>query len=331
MKSRLIVLAAAILVLLGALAYRAFKPAPVAFNPTCSFHVALLLPGNAPTAVPSSQSIHQALAQFEKIHPDWKSACDQARKLATDPRLNLKIQSRAEFQLPDEAYLRKMGVDLSETDRQVAGSTQVALHARMESDPSKMGSDYPAFQALMLALAQERGACLYVVNSRLVYTPIAFSQIRLDLNHFRLAHHVLIQSYVDSTGLPRMVTMGMSLFGCPDLEIRGYFPQDSHALKLYLHGAARHLVAFHILDPKAELPSSICLPIQYVKTIGDATLVPASGDGIRAVVVGGHYDPGDPQLNIIQILPPKETGEDMSAWGSSLSRQLTASPATPAR
>ncbi|HOB51541.1 MAG TPA: hypothetical protein PK176_04805 [Acidobacteriota bacterium] len=291
-------------------------------------YLAVAVPAGTKLPAAVAGSLLPPLDELSRRRPDWAPAVAAGRRMLAKPgAVKLEIQARDTLVFPDGEYLLRFGQGFSESELVAAASADRALTLVAMVAPPEVASAYPALQAVALAAAEAWGGYVYDVSAKLPVAPAAYAGWRFNPAVCDLPRHVLIQQYPYQPGRLRMVTLGMSKFACPELEVRDYPPENAIAVRNLLAGAAGALIARSLTAAgPAEFPRTMDLPAAFLQAAGSRSVqlseaAAGGGDRVRVAVAAGEADKGDPQEAVVR-LGPVEPGGDLGRWTAELSRQL---------
>jgi len=288
---------------------------------------AILIPAQGQALGTSIQEVSLALEEMESLDSQWKRAVQTAGEslLTSDSRLKIRVVSGDEQTFPGVGYLANFSIGFSQDDILKCAAATQAYHLILPCDPAEIPLLYPAFQAVTLAVAEKMNGYIFDELAKIAITAKEYRTFIFSLDNSPLLKHVLVQRYAYEPGRFRIVTLGMAKFGCPEIEMRD-FPSDKAMIFNHLICAVSKKVLVRSLNRKGDIsfPSQLSLGPEYIsngpeKPIGSSDVAENSEDIVALMLEPGDMESGDPQENIVRIVPPPDFKEGMTQWAAAVS------------
>jgi len=216
--------------------------------------------------------------------------------------------------------------DLTPQERIGLGERRHALVLRGEYRHQHHARGLRLLQALVTAVAEQRGALIHDPDTAETRGPAAFARLRARADGSGIADQIAIVPFPDATDPARLrlTTRGMRRYGSPELELDG-LPRDPRLLQagsFVLHG-----LASVIADAAQVDPSGLAVAIEPEVEVTRAAVERAYAGRGAALPPCAACDepqllrlvprpplPDDPrELPVLRAVPPGEAGEPASS------------------
>ncbi len=301
-----------------------------AFNDEAVFFQAVLVPAGNTVMAADSQALSAALADLNEPGEDWAQAVKTVRESILNDKGSLKVSvvSSKEMEIPNVQYLMKFGSGFTQDDLTRCASSRQVYQLVFTCSAENVPELLPAFQALTLAAARKMHGYVYDINAKIVMTPAIYDKFLFRPRLSPINRYVVVQRYPYEPGHFRAATLGMATFGCPDLEIRDFPADSSLVIQELVYTVARHLIDQRLKSTRPPaFPDRLSLNPKEIGSILHLPLLPTGSQPevkqpVAIRLVAGRFEPGDPQDNMVRILPGGDQPGGMEKWAAVLSQEV---------
>ena len=308
----------------GALCLSCRRGGALHFNDEALFYSAVLIPADGRAIPADTAALGQALAGAAWPDPAWGEAARAAQPLLASKDLKIQVGTSKEFSIPEVQYLTGFGYGMTEDDMVRCAASTRAYQIILTVPAGDGANAYPAFQALTLAAAQAMKSYIFDVTAKMAFTPAEYSRTLFNPSDWDLSRHVLVQRYPYQPGCFRVVTLGMAKFACPEVEVRDFPAKDSLLFQHLATAAATRLVALRLQGGgTGDFPAALALDPVLIKNSPSRPGKETTADAaIRIRLEAGETAEGDTQDNIVRIVPPEDSSDDLVKWSMELSEKV---------
>ncbi len=299
------------------------------FNPDALLFNAVLVPSGATVLPAEKERLSGALDSLSRFGSAWAGAGQQARTalLSANSPLRIQVASPDTFEIPGMRYLSSFGIGFGQDDLLRCASSSRAYQLIVTCRPQDVPVLYPAFQALSLGATAAMSGYIYDVNAKMVFTADAYAGTLYAPSTFDIRQHVLVQKYAYEPGRFRVVSLGMAKFGCPEVEVRDFAADSSLVIERLAYAVAARLAAARLGQASPPpFPKELVLEPSYIQggfaRPAAAAVTPAGPKAIRVGLERGKQDQGDPQENVVRLVPPGDFHGNMEQWSTELAGRL---------
>jgi uncharacterized protein YegJ (DUF2314 family) len=230
-----------------------------------------------------------------------------------DKAFEIEIRETEDLLLPPKDTYDTFAPGLSPSERESIERKALAVIVRTHGDPTVDQLPARAAFAVTSLLADELDGFVYDEAGRRIMTARDASSLVMrgapSSPPFD-RKQIVVQLYRQEDGTARLVTLGMSRFGSPDLSIRGASMASGPLLAEVINAAASQVVS-----GKTTSPLTIGLD-DVARVVGkkpaDLSNNPSAARSVALDVVRSERDEGDPDNEVAELVPPG--GAAREAW-----------------
>jgi uncharacterized protein YegJ (DUF2314 family) len=182
---------------------------------------------------PAPENVRDIVDTLRKKHfPELKVGTDKPSPGET-PAIWAKRVTAEEMPPPSLEELAYFGQGLSPEQSKEAATRQHGVALLLVDDPARVSTNIARQSALVLALAKRLDGYIWDEDTRQLFTPEAF-EARASAGAPSVLDHVSMHAYRNGE-LVRIVTLGMSKFGLPDVESNHVAAADSRSTGMLMN------------------------------------------------------------------------------------------------
>lgn len=229
-------------------------------------------------------------------------ACDAVKKLIADKEhFEIETMTGDEMILPPKDTLDMIAPALTPKERESVHERRAAVVVRVRGDGTKDHVPARALFAVSALLADKLDGLVWDETTRRVESAAQTKQraitVPLGAPAF-FPRAIVIQFYRQGDGTARLVTLGMSRFGAPDLSLRGCSMAAGAMLVDVINA-----IASSIVRGKDTLPLSVT-PFDLQRT---------GGESVSFEVADAERVQGDPD-DFLELVPAGSNGSSRESW-----------------